>query len=243
MIGIPVNPNSVYIPVVQTGCLKAEFDSTYPIHLNGIINENEFQESIHKINHTIASRKILLIVGIIFILSIITGIILFIVGAVTATSSFQRRGFPALIGVGVAITILGIIFFAISCCTLQFRRADRMRQAIAEESRKYSSRSPIPCSWRLDSTTSYGGYYGNQHRHQIVYHLVIDIGRSIAPGSVAYYPNQIAPDQSISFGGQSNYAPPPYPGQSTGFCSQCNAPRQALTSQFCSSCGHSFNKY
>ncbi|CAF4636822.1 unnamed protein product, partial [Rotaria magnacalcarata] len=50
MIGVPVNSNSVYVPMVQTGCLKAEFDSTYPIHLNGIISQHEFQESIHKIN-------------------------------------------------------------------------------------------------------------------------------------------------------------------------------------------------
>ncbi|CAF1373109.1 unnamed protein product [Adineta steineri] len=242
MISIPVNPNSVYIPLVQTGCLKAEFDSTYPIHLNGIINQNEFQESIHKINRTIASSKILLIVGVVLILTFIIGIILFIVGGVTAANNV-RRGFPALVGVGMGIIMSGMIFCFIACCTLQLRRAETMRQAIAEESRKYSSRSPIPCSWRLDIPTNYGGYYGDQHTHQAVNHLVIDIGRSIAPGSVAYYPNQFASDQTIAFGEQSNYAPPPYPGQSAGFCSQCGAPRQALTSQFCSSCGHSFNKH
>ncbi|CAF0713693.1 unnamed protein product [Adineta steineri] len=230
MIGIPINPNSIYVPVVQTGCLKAEFDSTYPIHLNGITNENEFQESIHKINHTIASRKILLIVGIISILSIITDMILFIVGGKKATISFERRGFPELVIVGTVIFIFGMVFCIIACCTLQLRHAERMRRVIAEESRKYSSRSSVPSSWRLDT-------------HQVVYRLVIDIGRSSAPGSVAYYPNQTASDQIIGFGGQSNYAPPPYPGQSAGFCSQCNAPQQGLTNQFCSSCGHSFNKY
>ncbi|CAF1145423.1 unnamed protein product [Adineta steineri] len=242
MIIVSVNPNSVYIPVVQNGCLKAEFDSTYPIHLNGIINENEFQESIHKINHTIASRKVLLIIGVILILTIIIGMILFLVGAITATTNIEH-GFPALVGVGMSIIMFGMVFCIIACCTLQLRRAERMRRVIAEESRKYSSRSPIPSSWRLDTSTGYTEYYGNQYRHQVVYHLVIDIGRSIVPGSVAYYPNQIASDQIIDFGGQSNYAPPPYPGQLAEFCSQCNAPRQALTSQFCSSCGHSFNKY
>ncbi|CAF0761518.1 unnamed protein product [Adineta steineri] len=242
MIGIPINPNSIYVPVVQTGCLKAEFDSTYPIHLNGIINENEFQESIHKINRTIASSKILLIVGVILILTMIIGMILFVVGAITATTNIEH-GFPALVGVGMSIIMFGMVFCIIACCTLQLRLAERMRRVIAEESRKYSSRSPIPCSWRLDSSTSYTEYYGNQYRHQVVYHLVIDIGRSSAPGSVAYYPNQTASDQIIGFSGQSNYAPPPYPGQSAGFCSQCNAPRQGLTNQFSSSCGHSFNKY
>ncbi|CAF1408593.1 unnamed protein product [Adineta steineri] len=168
--------------------------------------------------------------------------ILFITGGVTAVNNVQL-GFPALLGVAIGITMFGTIFCIIAGCTLQLRRAETMRQAIAEESRKYSSRSPIPCSWRLDIPTSYGGYYGGQHTHQAVNHLVIDIGRSIAPGSVAYYPNQVASDQTIAFGEQSNDAPPPYPGQSARFCSQCSTPRQAPTSQFCSSCGHSFNKH
>ena len=43
------------------GCLKAEFDSTYPIHLNGIISQDEFRESIHRINRTFPSNKILII--------------------------------------------------------------------------------------------------------------------------------------------------------------------------------------
>ncbi len=72
---------------------------------------------------------------------------------------------------------------------------------------------------------------------------MIDIGRSTTAGSVAYYSNQVAPDPTTIFGNQDNYSPPPYPGQSAGFCSQCSAPRQDFTSRFCSSCGHAFNKY
>ncbi|CAF4271447.1 unnamed protein product, partial [Adineta steineri] len=87
MIEVPVNSNSVYIPVVRTGGFKSEFDSTYPVRLTGIINQNEFEESIYKINNVPAERKALLIVGIIFILSIIIGLILFIVGGVTAAKS------------------------------------------------------------------------------------------------------------------------------------------------------------
>ncbi|CAF0864973.1 unnamed protein product [Adineta steineri] len=243
MIEVPVNSNSVYIPVVRIGGFKSEFDSTYLVRLNGIINQNEFEESIYKINNVPAERKALLIVGIIFILSITIGLILFIVGGVTAANSSGRRGFPVLIGVAIGITIFGMIFCSIAFRILISRRRDRMRQAVAEESRKYSSRSPIPCSWRLDTKTTYAGYYGKQHQFRIDYQLVIDIGHSIAPGSVSYHRNQIAPYQTIASGEQSNYAPPPYSGQSTGFCPQCNAPRQASTSQFCSSCGHSFNKY
>ncbi len=72
---------------------------------------------------------------------------------------------------------------------------------------------------------------------------MIDIGRSTATGNQTYYPNQ-GTNESISFFGQQvDYAPPSYPGQSTGFCPQCGTPRQDLTAKFCSSCGHAFNKY
>jgi hypothetical protein len=190
MIVIPRTPNSVYIPVVQSehsfflvdimfnvdvlaGCMKVEFDSTYPVHLNGIISQNEFEESIHKINRTISSNKSLMVLGAIFLLSIIGGTILFIVGGVTQINS-SRYGFPAFYAAGVALTTFGSIFIGIGCCIVQFRRVNRMRQAVVEESRKYSSRSPTPCSWRLDTSTTYTGYYRNQHGQNLAYHVRIN---------------------------------------------------------------------
>ncbi len=149
------------------GCLKAEFDSTYPVHLNGIISQDEFQESINKINRTITSNKILIILAIVFASSVIGGIIFFIVGGVTTTNS-RGYGFPALVGVGIGVTVFGSLFFSIGCCIIQFRRATRIRQAIAEESMKYSSRSPIPCSWRLETTRQYFGGYANHYNSQLI---------------------------------------------------------------------------
>ncbi len=67
---------------------------------------------------------------------------------------------------------------------------------------------------------------------------MIDIGRPSAPGSGAYYSNESA----FLVEQQNNYSPPPYSGQSTGYCSQCGAIRQDLSARFCSSCGKSFNK-
>jgi hypothetical protein len=158
----------------SASCVKSEFDSTYPIHLNGIISQDEFRESINRINRTISSTKILGILGILFALTIIVGIILCIVGGVTAANS-NRFEFPALIGVGIGIIAFGPIIFMIGCCTIQFKRVAQMRQAIAEESMKYSSRSSTPCSWRLDTTTNYVGTYGNRHNSQLVYHVSIII--------------------------------------------------------------------
>ncbi len=73
---------------------------------------------------------------------------------------------------------------------------------------------------------------------------MIDIGRSTAPGNEEYYSNQVPNDSSSFFSGQqNNFAPPPYSGQSTSFCSKCGAARQDLSARFCSSCGQAFNKY
>lgn len=58
-----------------------------------------------------------------------------------------------------------------------------------------------------------------------------------------HYPNQIANESVQTFSRPDNYAPPPYAGQSTGFCSQCGASRHDFTARFCSSCGQLFNKY
>jgi hypothetical protein len=93
--------------------------------------------------------------------------VFFIVGGVTAVNS-RTHGFSALIIVGIVVTTFGSIFFSIGCCLVQFRRAAQIRQAIAEESMKYSSRSPIPCSWRLETTRHYLGGYGNHYNSQLV---------------------------------------------------------------------------
>jgi hypothetical protein len=152
--------------------LKGEFDSTYPVRLNGIISQDEFRESINRINHSISSNRILIILIIVFGLMMIGGIICFIVGGVTASNSV-RSGFSPLYGVGIALTALGSIFFVVGCIITQIRRAGQIRQAIAEESMKYSSRSPTPCSWRLETTRHYFGGYGNQHNSQLVNHVSV----------------------------------------------------------------------
>jgi hypothetical protein len=58
-----------------------------------------------------------------------------------------------------------------------------------------------------------------------------------------YQSNQVASESASFFGRYDNYPPPAYSGQSTGLCSQCSTPRQDFIAKFCSSCGHSFNKY
>jgi hypothetical protein len=72
---------------------------------------------------------------------------------------------------------------------------------------------------------------------------VIDIGRSVGPGTGVYYSNQVAPEPTSFHKGQDNCSPPPYSDQFTGLCSQCGVARQDLTAKYCSSCGQLFNQY
>ncbi|CAF3067787.1 unnamed protein product [Rotaria sp. Silwood2] len=242
MMNIPVHPNTIYIPMVQTGCLTAEYDSTYPIHLNGIINQHEFQESIKRINLTLSSHKTFIIVcWIIFALTLIIGIGCFVIGGVMATKFWTV--FYVLLGLGIFLTTFGSIFFAIGFCVIYSKRALRMREAVAQESMKYSSRSPTPCSWRLDTSRTWFGPYGYNNNNQMFYQLAIDIGSNVLQESAnqVRYSNKVAPEPTSYFGRQDYFAPPAYSVQTAGFCSRCGVARQDLTAKYCSSCGHSFN--
>ncbi len=108
-----------------------------------------------------SSRKPIVILGIIFIVSMVGGMALCIAGGASVVSS-RIYLLYVLIGVGMAVIFLGMMIFMIGCCVIQARVSSRMRQAIADESSKYSTRSPTPCSWRLDSTRIYSGGYGNR---------------------------------------------------------------------------------
>ncbi|CAF3878292.1 unnamed protein product [Rotaria sordida] len=243
MITVPLYPNSVHIPMINIGCCKSKFDSTYPIHLNGIISKEDFHESISRINRTILSNKILIFLSIIFCLSIMVGIII-----------FHHLSYEFLT-IGIILIISESILLIIGCYIIKLQRIRRMRHAISKESMIYSTRSPIPCSWRLDTMTHFVGRYGIYRNNHLGYHnnfalmnlyylfqLVIDIGRTTASESVVYYSNQDVPDPTSVIGRHNITAPPPYSDQSTiEFCSRCGTSRQDLTGKFCSPCGQSFN--
>jgi hypothetical protein len=149
------------------GCCNFEFDSAYPIHLTGIINRDEFQESISRINRALLSFKTYLIITwVTFALSIGGGTASIIIGgAIAGANNSVTTVFYVLLGVGVGLTTFGSVFFSIAYCIVYSQRIARMRQAIAEESMKYSSRLSIPCSWRLENLIlPWGGYsYYNNH--------------------------------------------------------------------------------
>jgi hypothetical protein len=151
------------------GCCSAEFDTTFPIHLNGIIGQGEFVESIEKINRTIFVNGTRKTISILYILFVLVSTLCFVFGVVNIVDS--PSGFPTLFSIGMGLIFGGTFVFIIGMVILQVRQATKMRQAIAEESAKYSARS-TSCSWRLETTTFFAGYGNNR---QVTYHVSINI--------------------------------------------------------------------
>jgi hypothetical protein len=182
MIEVPRDTNTIYVSMVPSklfgffciiykihildysgGCFKEEFDSTYPVHLKGILSQDEFQDSIDRINRTIISNKILFILAIIFAASMISGMIFIIIGGIIEANS-DTSGFITLL----VVTVLGLIVFGIGYCFIHCRHVTRIRQAIDEESMKYSLRLSVPCNWRLETTGNYFGGFGKNYVSRIL---------------------------------------------------------------------------
>ena len=146
-------------------CCKYEFDTTYPVHLNGIISQEEFVRSIEKINRTFASGRKLVFLPLFVFLAFIVIIAIAIVRVKSDINGDNFATVPIIIGVCFGLVFLMIILLAV----LQCRRMAQLRQVIAEESARYSSRS-TPCSWRLETTTFYTGSFGNR-KTETTYHV------------------------------------------------------------------------
>ena len=134
------------------GCCSTEFNTNYPPQLNGIISPNEFRESIAKINAVNRSGVPLLICLAIFLVCVITGIVLCVLGTTTSSSS-GSAGFAVLTGVGGGIIALGIVSVIVSCCFIHIMLRKRLEPVVAEEEARYASRSATPCRWRLNPKT------------------------------------------------------------------------------------------
>ncbi|CAF1436995.1 unnamed protein product [Adineta steineri] len=180
MIGVPPNANAIKVSIVPTGCCRKGFDSTYPQRLNGIITKDEFEESIKNINRAKSFRITLIICALISVLIIMGSIALFIVNSKTIDSS-GKRGSTQLIGIGLGILAVGILFWPISFFVTRMLIPLMMRRSIAKESNKYSLRSPKPCSWRLNALRWWGGRSSHGRRSGLIYSILIDIGNSTVP--------------------------------------------------------------
>ncbi|CAF0715315.1 unnamed protein product [Adineta steineri] len=138
----------------------------------------------------------------------------------------------------IMCTIIGTICSIIALLRIKSKRMERLKEAVAEESSKYSSRSPIPCRWRLDLIQN----FLPERTPLTVICIAIDIVPDDADENrgVMDPSNQVISQPETPYTEQNNNAPPPY---STGSCSYCGTARQDVTAKFCSSCGHVHDKY
>ena len=130
------------------GCCDSEFDSTYPIHLNGIIPPAEFDQSIRNINRSKSYKLLTCVIVTIAIAVFVLAIVLVIVGTVMARASESYRSFPWIGGSTGLFVLFGIIS-GVGGAVLDYYGFRKMRKAVARESAKYSQATPIPCSWRI----------------------------------------------------------------------------------------------
>lgn len=62
----------------------------------------------------------------------------------------STAAFVILLSVGIALICFGVTCFFLGHYIIFVNWTKRLKKAIAKESVKYSSRLPIPCTWRLD---------------------------------------------------------------------------------------------
>lgn len=141
-------------------CCTVEFNSTYPVQLEGIIEQTEFEESIQNINQAISQRDSFIMVDLLPEICLLIGIILMLAGGVVFMF-FILPIIPVLIAVACSTFVFGMIFVVFGCCLIQADLSDQMQQAIARESTKYSTRTPTPCSWRLNLRRIHAGNLDN----------------------------------------------------------------------------------
>lgn len=120
-----------------------------------LLNKKNFKNQFDNINKAFSTRKSNCILGISTLVVFCIGVIFVIIAGIHAGLSQSYDIFGPLAAVGFGLMFIAFLIVVIGYCIAEFRSNARMRQAIAEESRKYSSRRPIPCSWRLNSRTTH----------------------------------------------------------------------------------------
>lgn len=144
----------LYVSIFSCGRFKMAFDTIYPIHLNGIISQDEFRESITKINDALSRKIILKALAYMMPFSIVGGFIMTLIIQRDEENNYNLFEISNFIIFMFGFFSCFILAIVISALVVQFRQAFNLQKAVGNESKKYSSRWPIPCSWRLDNNGS-----------------------------------------------------------------------------------------
>jgi hypothetical protein len=132
---------------------RGQFHFDFPNELIGIIRPDDFQQSIDNMNRarrlTLSEKRLKFSLY----LNIVVGLILFLVGLVTIATLISA--------LWISLLSVGIVMYLSSCCILillfiRMNRSSeaRLKNAVDEESMKYSTKLSVPNVWRLDKVVT-----------------------------------------------------------------------------------------
>jgi hypothetical protein len=127
------------------GCGSLQFNSEYPQELNGIITPEEFYQSMANINK--AHRQTFWEVFFAWFggLCAVAGFVLLVCLSIKTIQDHAVA--PVIIG-GLCLLVLGGVISVSTGIMLKYSRPIRVRNALADESSKYSTRFMLPFTWR-----------------------------------------------------------------------------------------------
>lgn len=143
MTAVPSSFDSVTIRVMPSG-----FDSEYPIiHPDANISRDEYQQSIANINRVYLSEPSpgLFVMGCVW--SVTIGGLMMLCCREPTNYVFSTL----LLSCGIVLMCISPVCLCFQCSAQMTEYENRLQAAIAKESAKYSMRSPIGCTWRLET--------------------------------------------------------------------------------------------
>ena len=117
----------------------------------GIIEQDEFEQSIENINRANSSRKTRIIFAVSASFFLAVGLALCIAGGISKRYD-GLIGFSVLLGIGLGLIAFGGLISICACRIIRSQNLTQLREAVDYESGKYSRRTPISCHWRLWSS-------------------------------------------------------------------------------------------
>lgn len=119
------------------------FDTAYPDELDGIISQDEFQESMTNINYKYAPLEHCIAACIILI--IILSIRFYFLSLVLMKMPTQKN----VDNVFIFVTIISLLIPTVIYFIYSLEKDRQLKKVIQKESAKYATRSLIKCTWEL----------------------------------------------------------------------------------------------
>jgi len=220
-----MNPNEVLYQVNECN----DFPESLPNRLNGIVDLQEFAQSIRRCNDAKRPSKYrFLVIMLPFLGMVVFGVV---VGVTASRGDFSLGVIIGLIVATFALSLLSAILLMVSAR----KRREMFKQVVAEENARYTAAGRTPVAWSQEcQSVPTGSYYsngGSRTSYSIIYTLHIQVvdGACVhgaQPMQHAQgYPHTGFPLQPQHYQHQQQQ-PPPYAQPAAPFYDQQNYAQQ-----------------